>query len=30
MSLKVGEKVFLKVTPIEGVIRFGKKEKLRP
>ncbi|XP_022867791.1 uncharacterized protein LOC111387467 [Olea europaea var. sylvestris] len=30
IEFEVGEKVFLKVAPIKGVLRFGKKGKLRP
>lgn len=30
IEFEVGEKVFLNVVPIKGVLRFGKKGKLRP
>jgi hypothetical protein len=30
VEFEVGEKVFLKVAPMKGVLRFGKKGKLRP
>ena len=30
MSFSVGDMVFLKVSPMKGVIRFGKKGKLAP
>ena len=30
MEFQIGDYVFLKVSPIKGVIRFGKKKKLAP
>ncbi|XP_022866579.1 uncharacterized protein LOC111386351 [Olea europaea var. sylvestris] len=30
LEFAVGDSVFLKVTPMKGVLRFGKREKLRP
>ena len=30
VEFEVGDMVFLKVTPMKGVMRFGKKEKLSP
>lgn len=30
LEFQVGDKVFLKVAPMKGVLRFGKKSKLRP
>jgi len=30
LDFTIGDKIILKVTPIKGIFRFGKKEKLRP